>query len=149
MSTTRLLIAGLVATIAGSFLPWRYTGDWLRYPEYGIRIFPTYLYSAHARWLVPGIEDHGGVMVLVLSIALGIALFLLPKQAERLRPWTVAGAAALLLLSLFHVAELAISGLKSQSPGAPTMGIGLVLVTLGSILVMTAVWRLQIHRAQP
>ncbi len=140
----RLLIAGLIATTVGSFLPWSFAGDWARWPEAGVRILPMYLYSEHARWLVPQVDDHGGLLVLVVSFALGTLLVVRRDRADQSRLWAVAGSSALLLLSLFHVAELIVSSVKwGNSPGAPSVGIGLMLITLGSVLAVVAAPRLQ------
>ena len=146
MIARHLLVAGLIATVVGAFLPWSYSGDSIRLSEAGIRVFPAVLYSEHARWLVPEVEDHGGVFILILSVALAIAFVVLPKAAERLRPWTVAGAAVLLLLSLLHMMNLIINIAKWRATTArPTVGIGLLLVILGSALALVAVWKLQIN----
>lgn len=139
----RLLVAGLIATVVGIFLPWSYREDIFRVSEAGIRVFPVFLYSEHARWLVPGIEDHGGVWILVLSVALAIVFIVLPKLAERLRRWTVVGAAALLVLSLLQLMYFISESAEWKATTAtPTVGIGLLLVILGSALVMvTVAWQ--------
>jgi len=146
MVARRLLVAGLIATIVGIFLPWSYRGDFVRVSEAGIRVFPVYLYSEHARWLVPGIEDHGGVLILILSVALAIVFVVLPKLAERLRRWTAPGAAVLLLLSLlqpmYFISE---SAKRKATTATPSVGIGLLLVILGSALVMVAWWQVVLN----
>lgn len=115
---------GLVLTTLGSFLPWQEEGDFHHFWTFGIRIFPS-------------VEDNGGLIVLLLSIALAMLIFKPPIFIEKPQRWTIALSIILILDSIFHITSWIIDlSQKIGRVGAPSIHIGLIMVFLGSVTLL-------------
>lgn len=119
-----LFIIGVILTLAGSFLPWRREGDFVSYWTYGIRIYPA-------------IKDNGGLLVVLLTLIVIMLIFRPPNFLEKPLIWSILLSLSLVFNSVFHVSKLFISRANAIGViGAPTIQIGLVMVSIGSILLL-------------
>jgi hypothetical protein len=117
---------GPVFTLIGSFLPWRREGDFISYLTYGIRISR-------------GIEDHGGILIILLSLSVLMLIFRPLKFIERSLVWSIASSLILVLASVIHITQLFISQINATGViGAPMIEVGLVLIFVGSVLLVFA-----------
>jgi hypothetical protein len=120
------LICGLVFTLIGSFLPWQREGDFLSYLTYGIRVGPS-------------IEDNGGILIIFLSLNVLLLIFRPLKFIESPLIWSIVSSFVLMLACIFHITKLFISQKNASGViGASTIEVGLVLVSIGSILLFFA-----------
>jgi hypothetical protein len=124
--TKAMFIVGAILTITGSFLPWQQAGDFVSYWTYGIQVSPS-------------IKDNGGLLIVLLS---GIMLMLILRPTgfiEKPAAWAVPLNAALVLISAFQVGRLLIERANASGViGAPSIEIGLLMVSAGSILLLVA-----------
>jgi hypothetical protein len=117
-------IVGIVLILAGSFLPWERGGDFISYWVYGIRIYPS-------------IEDNGGFLIVLLSLIVSMLVFRPFDFIEKPIIWSVVLSVALVLDSIFLVGKLLISRANANGIiGAPTIQIGLTMVSIGSIFLL-------------
>jgi hypothetical protein len=119
-------ILGALLVIIGSFLPWRKEGDFISFWTPGIGIYP--------RW-----EDNGGLLPLVLSLA--VLWFILQPPVFIKKPvgWNIAFGMFLLVDSCFHMGRLLHDYLPQRTAiGAPVIEIGLWMVLTGSLIALLA-----------
>ncbi len=122
-----LFIVGTVLTLIGSFLPWRREGDFVSYWSYGIRIYPS-------------IKDNGGLLIVLLTIIVIMLVFRPPAFIEKPLIWNIVFSLILVFASVFHIGKLLIDRANAIGViGAPTIQIGLVMVSIGSILLLVSV----------
>lgn len=120
----RAFTIGLILTALGCFLPWQEEGDFLFFWTFGIRVFPSF-------------EDNGGLLILLLGIALAILIFKPPRFIETPERWIIVLSVILTLDSIFHIANWIIDlSRKFGRIGAPMIHIGLIMVFVGSIILL-------------
>ncbi len=120
-----LYIIGATLTAIGSFLPWWQEGDFISYRTYGIRFYPT-------------IKDNGGLLIMLLIIIMLWKFFRPPRFADN-PTWNIAIGGALVFLSCYHSGRLLIRRIEAgRVIGAPVIQIGLIMVSLGSLLLLIA-----------
>lgn len=125
--TKTLFIVGTVLTLMGSFLPWRREGDFVSYWSYGIHIYPS-------------IKDNGGLLIVLLTIIVIMLVFWPPAFIEKPLIWNILFSLTLVFASVFHVGKLLIDRANAIGViGAPAIQIGLVMVSIGSILLLVSV----------
>ena len=136
-----LYIIGAILNIAGSFLPWGCEGDIIWHCTAGITnkcIGPDLC-----------IEDNGGILVMVLSLAIAGLILWKPNFIKIPAIWTIVCAIILVAASIYHIGTWIFR--RVQLPGvigAPTPAIGLWIVLLGSVILLsTALRHYQISRA--
>jgi hypothetical protein len=128
MSNTlkNLFIVGAILTFAGSFLPWQQQGDLISYLTNGISVFPP-------------IQDNGGFLIVLLSMVMILLVFRPFAFIDKPTLWSIVVGVALVLDSVFHIGNLLVIRMNAGGVfGAPTIQIGLVMVSLGSILLLIA-----------
>jgi hypothetical protein len=119
-----LLIFGIILTLLGSFLPWRREGDFVSYWTYGIRVYPT-------------LKDNGGLLIVLLTLIMIILAFLRLTFVEKPLVWSILVSLVLVFDSAFHIGKLLIARTSAAGAiGAPTIQIGLVMVSIGSLLLL-------------
>ena len=124
ISIKRSFTIGLVLTTLGCFLPWQVEGDFLSVWTFGIRIFPSF-------------EDNGGLLILLLCIALAVLIFKPSSLIEKPEKWIIVLSGILTLDSIFHIVSWVINlSRKLGRVGAPLIHIGLVMVFIGSIILL-------------
>ena len=130
---------GAILAIFGSFLPWEIEGDFVSYWKYGINIdFSSFSYWLRSLHVFP-IKDNGGLLFISLSIIIYILVFYPPKFLKHLQRWLLACTAILAILSVYHLTSLSLRQLEFLGMiGAPSIQIGLVMVSLGSMLLLYA-----------
>ena len=123
-SLKTLFIIGAILTLAGSFLPWRREGDFVSYWTYGIRIYPV-------------LKDSGGLLIVILTLIVTILVFRPPDFIGKPLIWGILLSLALVFDSAFHIGKLLIDRTNAIGIiGAPAIQIGLVMVSIGSILLL-------------
>ena len=138
----KLQIVAACMTIAGSFLPWEVAGDLITVPTYGIRIG----YSDISLWFrgvgqFP-IQDNGGSLIILLT-----ALLLLSQKYPlfqiRWIPFKkVAYPIFLCVASMLFITRLIYHhSLDGNIVGSTSPGVGLILVTAGSIILLVDAFR--------
>jgi hypothetical protein len=128
--TRVLYFIGAILTIAGSFLPWWCEGDLIWYCYKGIYL---------CLWVDSWLQDNGGLLVVLLSVAIVGLAFRPPRLIKRPVIWNVAFGAVLTLLSIYHIRRWLVRYVKlAEAIGAPVIRIGLVMVALGSVLLLSA-----------
>jgi len=128
MSTnTRVLyIVGAILALAGSFLPWQRAGDPVSYWTYGISIYPT-------------MKDNGGLLIVILTLIVIMLIFRPPDFLQKPLIWGVLLSILLVFDSAFHIGKFFINrAIAIGHTGAPAMQIGLVMVSIGSILLLVS-----------
>jgi hypothetical protein len=117
-------ILGTILVLIGCFLPWKQEGDLISVWTCGIQIFPTF-------------RDNGGLIVLIITIAMIILKFRPPTVIQRPQSWSILLCVILLITSMiFAVPFLLGLGNTYDSPGTPIIQYGLVLVCTGSLLIL-------------
>lgn len=120
------IIGGAFLTILGSFLPWEREGDFISYLTYGLHIFPT-------------LKDNGGLIIVLLSLSVLMLIFRPPKFIEKPLILSIVASLTLVLVCAFHITKLLISHANAAGViGTPTIEIGLIMVSIGSILYLFA-----------
>ncbi len=135
----RVALALLLLVIIACFMPWEIGGDFFRYDRPGIAVSFQWVYTAHARWTLPTLEDHGGLVVLLLTLTLMLAISLRTAEREPMMPAILLISALLAALSLGHLADVVIRGAQWPGPGVIRAGPGLILVCVGSLVFLAAV----------
>ncbi len=109
-------------------MPWQQEGDFVPHWTNGIRLFP-------------GIEDNGGFLIILLSIVMLLLMFR-PIAREAKSPiWSMLVGAVLIIDFALHMATILVDHTRSGGVlGSPTIGIGLITVSCGSILLLAAAW---------
>jgi hypothetical protein len=124
----RLLLVGAILTIGGSFLPWKQEGDFIPYTTPGIRIFPV-------------MQDNGGMLILLLSIAAMVRAFWAFTFIYRSTVWNILVAAALVVDAAYQIGTLLVQSMNYGSIlGAPSIQIGLIMVAIGAIIILAVAW---------
>lgn len=119
-----LFIMGTILTLAGSFLPWRREGDFISYWTYGIRIYPV-------------LRDSGGLLIVLLTIIVIMLVLRPPDFIGKPLFWVILLSLVLVFDSAFHIGKLLIDRTNAIGViGAPAIQIGLVMVSIGSILLL-------------
>jgi len=122
--TKSMFMVGASLTIAGSFLPWWQAGDFVSYWTYGIQVSPS-------------VQDNGGLLVVLLSSVLLMLIFRPFGFIEKPAAWAIPASAALVLASAFQVGRLLIERTNASGViGAPSIEVGLLMVSAGSILLL-------------
>jgi hypothetical protein len=134
-----LYILGIVLTIVGSFLPWELEGDVIPYWKNGISLYlddiQYWLRGLHTS----PINDNGGLLVIGLSVVIFILVFRTPKFIKQPFFWKLICASCLVIIMSYHVSILLLRGSESYGVvGAPSIEIGLIMVTFGSLLLLIA-----------
>ncbi len=132
--SSRLILAFLLLVIVGCFLPWEIGGDFFPYETPGIAVSFQWVYTAHARWTLPTMEDHGGFIVLLLSLVLMLSISLQTAEREPMMPAILLVSALLAALSLGHLVDVVIRGAQWSGPGVIRAGLGLLLVCIASLV---------------
>lgn len=125
----RRLSLGLMLTLAGSFLPWKLEGDPFARWVCGIEI--SWKYGAQ---VYPALEDHGGGLVVGLSLLLFL-LITYPGLISTPRRERVVCSAALVLVPSFHLLYIFSVHSAAHSSGAPVSAVGLWMVLAGALLL--------------
>ncbi len=136
---SRLSLALLLLVIIASFLPWEIGGDFFPYETPGIAVSFQWVYTAHARWTLPTMEDHGGLVVLLLSLILMLSISLRTVEREAMMPAILLISALLAALSLGHLVDVVIRAAQSSGFDLIHVGPGLLLVCIGSLALLAAV----------
>ena len=119
-------VCGVILTLIGCFLPWQQGGDFISYWTYGIRIFPSF-------------QDNGGLLIILLTLNALMLIFRPLNFITKPLMWSIVSGFVLVLVSFFHIAKLVISRAnESGTIGAPMIEVGLVMVSVGSILLLSA-----------
>ncbi len=119
-----LFIMGAILTLAGSFLPWRREGDFISYWTYGIRIYPV-------------LRDSGGLLIVLLTIIVIMLVLRPPDFIGKPLFWVILLSLVLVFDSAFHIGKLLIDRTNAIGViGASAIQIGLVMVSIGSILLL-------------
>ncbi len=129
----RLAPAALILIIVSCFLPWETAGDFIRYQTPGLALSFKWVYAAHGRWTLPVVQDHGGLIILLLSLTLTVAMSLRAEEREPAMPAILLLSALLAALSLAHLADVLIRAAQSLAADAPEVGVGLLLLCGGSL----------------
>ena len=119
-----LWLTGTLLLAGGCLLPWEIAGELDTAATRGIQLFPE-------------IEDNGGATVLGLGVAIGLLSFKPKKLVDHSEIWRLVLSIILVLLcSLYFLRgilhQIAIGNVMT----ARVLGIGLVLILLGSILLL-------------
>jgi hypothetical protein len=119
-----LFTIGAVLILGGCFLPWRREGDFVSYWTYGIRINP-------------GFKDSGGLLIMALTVIVIILFFRPPDFIRKPYIWGILLSLALVFDSAFHIGKLLLDRANAIGViGAPSIQIGLVMVSIGSIVLL-------------
>jgi len=122
--TKAMFMAGAILTIAGSFLPWRQAGDFVSYWTYGIQVSPS-------------MQDNGGLLVVLLSSIVFMLIFRSFGFIGKSAVWAILASTALVLVVAFQVGGLLIERANARGViGAPSIEVGLWMVSGGSILLL-------------
>ena len=118
------IILGAFLALVGCFLPWKQEGDLISIWTCGIQVFPTF-------------RDNGGLIVLIITIAMIILKFRTPTVIQRPQSWSISLSVILLVTSMVYAFPL-LPGfwITYNSPGTPVIQFGLVLVNTGSLLIL-------------
>ena len=89
-----LYLIGAILAIVGSFLPWWCEGDLIWRCYKGISLYP---------WVNNWLQDNGGLLIVLLSMAIVGLAFRPPRFVKRSAIWNVVCGATLTLLSAYYV----------------------------------------------
>ena len=118
---------GAILTIIGSFLPWYHEGYLIPYWSPGIRISLTY----------PLIDDNGGLLIILLSLAILALLFRKPIRMKNVIQWMIGLSLALVFLSIYFVADFVIYRNEyGDVIGRPEISVGFIMVIIGVLMLM-------------
>lgn len=137
--TTRLRVAytlGIILNILGSLLPWGDTGGTVGKVITGITIYLRWSPGVHS---YPGIEDNGGLLVILLSLAVVGLAFRAPRFVHRPAVWAVRCSILLILLTTYHIGWWALHKTAGLRVSGPSFGLWMVL--LGSCILLIAASR--------
>lgn len=129
---------GAMLTGLGSILPWERGGDFTPYEIRGFFLvsFPPYY------------QDYGGALIIILSIAMNLVGFW-PYESRKFPLWWNVILGFILFFDVgYHLVKLYLNIVELRGgAGAPTIEIGLVMVTIGSIiLLVTALFHFKLDR---
>jgi len=146
-SSKMLYIIGAILTISGSFLPWVQGGDLIPYWENGIDFDHLEIHECfQVEKLFKGlyycpIEDNGGLVVVLASLATVLLVFRPPATLKRQNEWIVLCSGAVVFLTLRYLVPLLIYRPQHAEIGAPVPQSGLFMVFIGSLLMFDiAIW---------
>jgi hypothetical protein len=98
-------------------------GDLISYWTPGIRIYPI-------------IKDHGGFLIVLLSLAIIVLVFRPNKFIKNPLIWSIVLGFALVLDTVYQIGKLSLNHAEARGEiGAPMIQIGLIMVSIGSILL--------------
>ena len=123
----KIIIIAIFLSIIGCFLPWQLEGDVVNLITCGIQIYPS-------------INDNGGIFILLLNIFILILLMKTPKIIKEPQKWINIFSITLVFLSFYHFGRfllyLSDPHFEPSELGIPSLGIGLILIIIGSILLL-------------
>ena len=146
MKVNRLVLAlGASLAFVGSFLPWTYfEGFAATTPINGIEWSPGWYYPD------PQIEDHGGLLIVLLSLVIVVLVFHAPRFVTWPAVAALVCATALALVSTYHVVRCYLAEIQSQHiyDAKVFVGPGVNVVFLGSLTMFWATfkWKKSIAR---
>jgi hypothetical protein len=116
---------GAVFCLVGIFLPWEIQGDPILFYTYGIQLYPR-------------LADHGGFEFLLFTVFLIYGTLLSPPPPQKAGLGYLMSAVLLVLSALYFTGRWFLHNiLYTGATGAPVIGIGLVLVLVGSVMLVT------------
>ena len=116
---------GAIFCLVGIFLPWEIEGDWALHYTYGIQLYPR-------------LADYGGFEFLLLIVYFIYGSIMSPPPPEKAGLGYLMSAVLLVLSALYFTGRWFLHNiLYTGSTGAPVIGVGLVLVLVGSIILVT------------
>ena len=123
----------------GSFLPWERAGGFLGDATHGIRVdLVNFKYWAAGLHALP-IYDHGGALVIFLTLVVVLLAFQPPRWITNPKLWNLIVSAILMASSLFFVGKWLFHRLEyGDTVEQPTLMIGLICVVLGAAILL---WR--------
>jgi hypothetical protein len=122
--TTVIFWIGAVCCLVGIFLPWEVQGEPINLTIHGIQ-------------LIPRLVDHGGLELLMLTGFHILATIRSPQPPEKAGLGYLLSAVLLVLSALYFTGRWYLHNLGYTGTLAyPTLGVGLVLVLVGSVLLV-------------
>lgn len=119
-----LWLFGTVLLAGGCLLPWERQIDPIYSITFGVQLFPA-------------LQDNGGAIMLGLAAAIGLLSFKPKKLVDRAEIWRLILSAILLFLSVLYFLRGVLHQIATGNVvSAHVLGIGLVMVFLGSILLL-------------
>jgi hypothetical protein len=116
---------GVVFCLAGVFLPWEIRGDPILLYTYGIQLYPR-------------LADNGGFEFLLLTVFLIFGTLLSPPPPQKAGLGYLMSAVLLVLSAIYFAGRWFLHNiLYTGATGAPVLGIGLLLLLVGSVLLVT------------
>jgi hypothetical protein len=116
---------GAILCLVGIFLPWEIQGDPILLFTYGIQLFPR-------------MADHGGFEFLLLTVYLIYGTLLSPPPPQKAGLGYLMSAVLLVLSALYFTGRWFLHNITyTGATGAPVIGVGLVLVLVGSVMLVT------------
>jgi hypothetical protein len=116
---------GVIFCLVGIFLPWEIQGDPILLYTYGIQLFPR-------------MADHGGFEFLLLTVYLVYGTLMSPPPPQKAGLGYLMSAVLLVLSALYFSGRWFLHNiLYTGVTGAPVLGIGLILILVGSVMLVT------------
>lgn len=116
---------GTTLCLVGIFLPWEVQGDPINQSTYGVRLFPI-------------LEDHGGFELILFIIYHIIGTFKSPQPPEKAGLGYLLSAVLLVISALYFTGRWFLHNITFTGvAGAPAIGMGLVMVLVGSVILVT------------
>jgi hypothetical protein len=120
-----LFAIGVVFCLVGIFLPWEIQGDPNLLFTYGIQLFPR-------------VADHGGIELLLLIVYLVYGTLMSPPPPQKAGLGYLLSAVLLVLSALYFAGRWFLHNITYTGvSGAPVLGIGLILILVGSVMLVT------------
>ena len=120
-----LFLIGIVFCLVGIFLPWEIRGDPILFYTYGIQLSPR-------------LSDNGGFEFLLLTVFLIFGTLMSPPPPQKAGLGYLMSAVLLILSALYFTGRWFLHNITyTGATGAPVIGIGLVLVLIGSVMLVT------------
>ncbi|GEM_PF-5549629 len=116
---------GVAFCLAGIFLPWEIRGDPALFYTYGIQLHPR-------------LADNGGLEFLLLTVFLVYGTLMAPPPPQKAGLGYLLSAVLLVLSALYFAGRWFLHNiLFTGASGAPALGIGLLLILVGSVILVT------------
>ncbi len=125
------LMIGVTLTLVGSFLPWVQQGDAISLYIPGIQVL-----QRDGCGLSAVFEDHGGLLVVLLSFSAAWLRFRTPGRMGPARLGSLVASMVLVLLVLFHIGRVFVAHAAATYVGAPVVWMGLWVVLAGALLIL-------------